>query len=69
MNASAKGRRFEHEIVNLLKSAGFSVTRGAGSKGECFGFSSDLIATKAERLNDYRVNIVVVAAQCKIRAK
>jgi len=34
MSSAAKGRRFEHEIRELFRQAGFSVVHGAGSKGE-----------------------------------
>jgi Holliday junction resolvase len=33
MSDRGKGRKFEHEIRHILKAHGFSVVRGAGSKG------------------------------------
>ena len=46
MSDRGKGRKFEHEIRQILKAHGFSVVRGAGSKGEFFGDKVDLVATK-----------------------
>jgi len=40
-----KGRKFEHEIRHILEAGGFSVVRGANSKGEFFGDKVDLIDT------------------------
>ena len=53
MSTSSKGRAFEHEVRNLFRSAGFSVIRGAGSKGELFGEKVDLVATKRTRDTAY----------------
>jgi Holliday junction resolvase len=67
MSAAAKGRAFEHEVRNLFRKAGFSVVRGAGSKGEMLGQKVDLVATKLTRKNRYWVELTLVGAQCKVR--
>jgi Holliday junction resolvase len=64
MNTARKGRAFEHEIINLLKSAGFSVVRGAGSKGEWRGQKVDLIFSKETDHTEYTV-VLMGAMQCK----
>lgn len=69
MNTAHKGRRFEHSIRQLFEDAGFSVIRGAGSKGELFGVKVDLVATKEEWLNEYEVQLTVIGAQCKTRRR
>lgn len=67
MNTAAKGRRFEHELRHLLEANGYSVTRGAGSKGEFFGMKVDLIATKETRDTNYRIECY--GFQLKAKAK
>ena len=69
MNTATKGRAFEHELRKLFEDAGYSVIRGAASKGH---FDSpdgqvkpDLIATKRGRSNKYEVQII--ALQAKVR--
>ncbi len=49
MNAAAKGRRLEHSVRSLFEREGFSVIRGAGSKGEFLGEKVNLIASKQGR--------------------
>lgn len=46
MSNYSRGRSLEYEIRQLFLDAGYSVIRGAGSKGEMLGFPSDLVATK-----------------------
>jgi Holliday junction resolvase len=46
MSNYSRGRSLEYEIRELLVSAGYSVVRGAGSKGEALGLPADLVATK-----------------------
>jgi Holliday junction resolvase len=72
MSTATKGRAFEHHIKHLLEADGFSVMRGAGSKGEVdMGEGPekvDLIATKTTRDNEYKAYIqFTVAVQCKVR--
>jgi Holliday junction resolvase len=68
MNTARKGRRFEHEIINLLKGAGFSVVRGAGSKGEWRGQKVDLVFSKETDKTTYTV-VVMGGIQCKAEKK
>ena len=67
MNTAHKGRRFEHEIQHLLEREGYSVVRGAGSKGDFFGNKIDLVATRETRDTDYRIE--VIGFQLKAKAK
>ena len=67
MSTASRGRSFEHEVRHLLEGAGFSVTRGAGSKGF---FDSpegkvkcDLIASKSDRV---KRTIQIILVQCKV---
>lgn len=69
MNTAAKGRRFEHEIRNLMRDAGFSVVRGAGSKGEMLDEKVDLICTKLTRDTEYECTLYVIGVQCKARTR
>lgn len=66
---AAKGRSFEHEIRKLFEEAGFSVIRGAGSKGNFDtpegAVKADLIASRRGRSNKYEVQII--ALQAKVR--
>lgn len=69
MSNASKGRAFEHEIRNLLRDAGFSVIRGAGSKGELLDEKVDLVATKLTRENEYVVYLGVIGVQCKVKKR
>lgn len=69
MSKASKGRAFEHEIRELFRSAGYSVIRGAGSKGEMLDGKVDLVATKATPLNEFKVFLIVIGAQCKVRRR
>lgn len=69
MSNATKGRAFEHEIQQLLEGAGFSVVRGAASKGEFFGNKVDLVASREGRGNDYRAYIILIGVQCKVRSR
>ena len=62
---SNKGITFERELKILLEANGFSVMRGAGSKGECFGMKTDLIATKETGQNVKSAYMVII--QCKVK--
>ena len=68
MNTARKGRAFEHEVRKIFEAAGFSVIRGAGSKGHFDTpegvVKADLIASKSLR-NTYEVQII--AMQCKVK--
>jgi len=67
MNTARKGRRFEHEIRELFRSAGFSVVRGAGSKGEFFGQKTDLVATRLTDETEYKIEIYGMQLKAKKR--
>lgn len=69
MSASSKGRRFEHEVRELFRQAGFSVIRGAASKGELFNEKVDLVASKLTPQSEYRVMLTIVGCQCKVRRR
>lgn len=67
MSTASRGRAFEHEVRALLESAGYSVMRGAGSKGHFDSpegkVKADLIATKTDRL---KRTIQIICLQCKL---
>jgi Holliday junction resolvase len=65
LNKAAKGRRFEYDIQHLLESVGYSVMRGASSKGDFFGEKVDLIATRFSAQTEYTV--YVYGLQCKAK--
>lgn len=65
--SAGKGRRFEHEVRELFRQAGFSVIRGAGSKGELLEEKVDLVATKATRQNKFTCFLTIVGVQCKVK--
>lgn len=46
MNTAKKGATLERYIRHLLETDGWSVIRGASSKGEALGWKADLVATK-----------------------
>lgn len=69
MSNASKGANFERDVAKMLTNAGYSVIRGAGSKGF---FDSpdgqvkpDLIASKRGRSNRYEIQIILL--QCKVR--
>lgn len=69
MNTARKGRAFEHEVRKIFEANGFSVIRGAGSKG-LFDtpqgiVKADLIASKSGTKNRYEVQII--ALQMKVK--
>jgi hypothetical protein len=68
MSAASKGRAFEHQIRDLFREAGFSVIRGAGSKGYMLDEKVDLVATKLTPQNKFSVYLTVVDVQCKVKA-
>lgn len=46
MNTAQKGANLERYIRQLLEADGWSVVRGASSKGEVLDWKADLVATK-----------------------
>lgn len=69
MNSSRKGTAFEHEIRHLLEAHGYSVIRGAGSKGELLEEKTDLVATKLSKQNEFTAFLQIIGIQCKIRSR
>jgi Holliday junction resolvase len=69
MSTASKGRTFEHEIKHMFEANGFSVMRGAGSKGEMLEEKVDLIATKLTPQNEFTVYLTLVGCQCKVRKR
>lgn len=55
-----KGVRFEREIIELFKQAGYQVVRAAGSHSPF-----DFVAIKTTSQNEKRVYFI--AGQCKVR--
>lgn len=69
MTTTSKGANFEREIKQVLEAAGYSVMRGAGSKGEFFDVKVDLIATKHTAYNEFTAYLTIVGIQCKVKGK
>lgn len=67
MSKYSRGRDLEYQVKQIFEAAGWSVMRGAGSKGEVFGMKADLIATKES--NDNEKTAVMVIIQCKLKGK
>lgn len=65
--STPKWKRWEYELRTLLVANGYSVTRGAGSKGDLLGEKVDLIVSKETRGTVYTATIFGV--QCKSRSK
>ena len=65
MSSYSRGIAVEREIKKLLEDNGWSVMRGAGSKGEVFSEKADLIATRVGRSNIDDVHILVIQAKRK----
>jgi Holliday junction resolvase len=62
-----KGIDLERKVINLFRDNGWSVIRGAGSKGEVFGMKADLVATYDTGQNIEQAVMVVI--QCKKNLK
>lgn len=62
-----KGTAFERELKQLLEANGYSVMRGAGSKGQVFNEKADLIATKTTPYNTKSAHLLII--QCKVKGK
>jgi Holliday junction resolvase len=69
MSTASRGRAFEYEIRQLFERAGFSVMRGAASKGFFLREKVDLIASRETRDNKNVVTMIVVGIQCKAKGK
>ena len=70
MNTAAKGRAFEHQVRAIFEREGYSVIRGAASKGRFDSPSGivkpDLIASK---YNSQTRTVNMILLQCKIMGK
>lgn len=60
-----KGITFERELKQLFEANGYSVMRGAGSKGEVFSEKADLVATKVTNQNTKTAHMIII--QCKVK--
>jgi len=63
MSQYNRGRALEYDVRAMFERAGWSVIRGAGSKGEVDGMKADLVASKRGTKNVDTVYMVVF--QCK----
>lgn len=61
------GASLEREIKNLFEDNGWSVMRGAGSKGNVFNEKADLIATRSG--TKYKDDVHMIIIQCKKKKK
>lgn len=59
-----KGISFERQLKKLFEENGFSVMRGAASKGTVFNEKADLIATLETPSNTKKAYMLIV--QCKV---
>jgi Holliday junction resolvase len=59
----ARGRALEWEVRAIFEAAGWSVIRGAGSKGEVDGMKADLVASRRGTKNADDIYIVVLQAK------
>lgn len=61
----SKGTAWERELKNGLESLGYSVIRGAGSKGTFLGEKVDLVVSKRTKQN---LKIAFIfGVQCKVK--
>ncbi len=70
MSSATRGRALEHSARKMLEADGWSVMRGAGSKGHFDSVEGkvkpDLIASKRGRSNKYTLQIMLI--QAKVQA-
>ena len=71
MSTASRGRALEHEIRAIFEAAGFSVIRGAGSKGEVnWGDGPEKVDLLATRVTDeLERKIYIVGLQCKLKRR
>lgn len=67
MNTAQKGANLERYIKQLLEADGWSVMRGASSKGEALGWKADLVATKYTDQNRREVWLAIMQMKVKRR--
>lgn len=63
MNRYRRGRALEYDVRALFERDGWSVIRGAGSKGEVDGMKADLVASKRGAKNIDTIYIAVMQAK------
>jgi Holliday junction resolvase len=70
-HSASRGRALEHEVRELFRAAGWSVIRGAGSKGELDidgePMKVDLVCSKTSR--DLERTVFLVGIQCKLKTR
>lgn len=67
MNTAKKGASLERYIRQLLEADGWSVVRGASSKGEVLDWKADLVATKYTDQTKREVWLAIM--QMKVRKR
>lgn len=65
MNTAQKGAKLERAIRALFEEDGWSVIRGAASKGEVLGWKADLVATRYTDKNKREVWIAIMQMKVK----
>lgn len=67
MNTAKKGASLERYIRQLLEADGWSVVRGASSKGEVLDWKADLVATKYT--DETKREVWMAIMQMKVRKR
>lgn len=67
MNTAKKGANLERYIRQLLEADGWSVIRGAGSKGEALQWKADLVASKYT--DETKREVWLAIMQMKVRKR
>lgn len=67
MNTAQKGANLERYIRQLLEADGWSVIRGAASKGEALGWKADLVASKYT--DEAKREVWLAIMQMKVRKR
>lgn len=67
MNTAQKGANLERYIRQLLEADGWSVVRGASSKGEVLDWKADLVATKYTDQTKREVWLAIMQMKVKKR--
>lgn len=67
MNTAKKGADLERYIQQLLEADGWSVIRGAASKGEALKWKADLVATKYT--DETKREVWMAIMQMKVRKR
>lgn len=67
MNTAQKGANLERYIRKLFEGDGWSVIRGAGSKGKALNWEADLVATKYSDETKREVWLAIMQMKVKKR--